>query len=288
MSTVPLPRRILVTGATGTLGRHVVAALARRPDIICRALSRRPPLARSGPLVEWASVDLRSDPLARPVEDVDAVIHLASGKGGGDDDVRATGRLLEAARAGGVRHVVVISIIGCDRIPLPFYASKLGIEAVVEAAGVPWSIVRVAQFHSFVARLISTPAALPVPSPIVTDLRFQPIDEVEAAAFLVDVALGPPLGRAPELAGPETLTLGRIAAFWFAAAGRPSTLLPVPLAAIARVPAAELATPAWTLDVLSGYEAGWNTPQGDRRLGSVTFAEWLRRAGEPDPEPSGI
>lgn len=285
---VRAPRRILVTGGTGTLGRHVVAYLARQPEIICRALSRRPRPAEFDPLVEWASVDLRGDPLAQSVEGVDAVIHLASGKGGGDDDVTATGRLLEAAKAGGVRHVVVISIIGCDRIPLPFYASKLRIEALAEAVGVPWSIVRVAQFHSFVARLISTPAALPVPSPIVVDLRFQPIDEAEAAAYLVDVALGPPLGRTPELAGPETLTLGRIAALWFAAAGRPSTLLPVPLAVIARAPAAELSNPAWTLDVLSGYEAGWNTPQGDRRLGSVTFAEWLQRAAELDPEPRGI
>ncbi|MGH2467464.1 MAG: SDR family oxidoreductase, partial [Candidatus Limnocylindrales bacterium] len=208
MSADPSARCILVTGATGTLGRQAVAQLAGRPDVVCRALSRRPQPAEPDRSVAWLAADLLGDPLEPVLDGVDAVIHLASGKGSGDEDVTATERLLEASKVAGVRHVVVISIIGCDRIPLPFYDSKRRIEALVEAAGAPSTVVRVAQFHSFVARLVSGPASLPLPSPIIADLRFQPIDEAEAAQFLVEVALGPPLGRAPELAGPEVLTLG--------------------------------------------------------------------------------
>ncbi|MEZ4595610.1 MAG: NAD(P)H-binding protein [Chloroflexota bacterium] len=96
-------------------------------------------------------------------------------------DVTGAQRLLAAAEAAGVRHVVVISIIGCDTIPLPFYASKMRIEALVRGSRAPWTIVRVAQFHPFVERLVATPAMLPIPAPIIADLRFQPVDEGEAA-----------------------------------------------------------------------------------------------------------
>jgi len=281
MSSTPPPRRILVTGATGTLGRRAVAELAGRTDVVCRALSRGEPPADPGPSAEWVKADLLADPLEAVVEGVDSLIHLASGKGRGDEDVASTGRLLGAAKAAGVRHVVVISIIGCDRIPLPFYDSKMRIEALTEAAGVPWSIVRVAQFHSFVARLVAAPARLAVPSPILADLRFQPIDEAEAARQLVETALGAALGRAPELAGPEVLTLERAAALWFAAAGRKPTLFPVALSAVAQSPGGGLPPldghplAAWTPGTLAGYQAAWNTPQGARWLGRVTFAEWL-------------
>ena len=178
MDDVAHPRRILVTGATGTLGREVVADLAARSGVVCRAVGHRAPPAGPGPTVssttiEWRTADLLTDSLEPLTGDVEAIVHLASVKGDGDADVTATGRLLEAARSAGVRHAVVISIIGGDRIPLPFYASKQRIEALTEAAGVPCSIVRVAQFHSFVARLVSVPADLPIPSPIVADLRFR-------------------------------------------------------------------------------------------------------------------
>jgi len=284
----PAPSRtVLVTGASGNLGRHAVAALAGRSDASCRALSRGAPPEGIGGLADWRRADLLADPLGPVLEDVDAIVHLASGKGPGDADVTATGRLLEAARAAGVRHAVVISIIGCDRIPLPFYGSKVRIEALAEASGIAHSVVRVAQFHSFVARLVAVPATLPVPAPIVADLRFQPIDEAEAAGRLVELALGPALGRAPELAGPEVLTLGRAVALWFAAAGRQPTLVPVALSEIARTRTGEPsalegpstagdAEPAgWTFGVLDGYRAAWNTPQGERWLGRVTFADWL-------------
>lgn len=286
MTGPPLPRKVLVTGATGILGRHVVAQLAGRAQVVCRALSRSGPPAEPDRSIQWRRGDLLTDPLEPLLDDIDALIHLASAKGSGDDDVAASARLLDAARTAGVAHAVVVSIIGCDRIALPFYDSKRRIEALVQGAGVPWTIVRVAQFHSFVARLVSAPAALPVPVPIFADLRFQSVDEAEAAAHLVEVALGPPLARAPDLAGPEVLTLGHAAALWFAATGKAPMLVPVPLAAIAGQTLAEPRSAPWAIAVLAGYQAGWNTPQGERRLGRVTFAEWLAaHHGERSPVP---
>ena len=270
-------RRILVTGATGTLGRHVIAALEDQPGVGARILSRRERPAVIATGREWVRADLATDSLDAALEDVDGVIHLASDKGSGEADVIGTRRLLAAAEGAGARHVVVISIIGCDRIPLPFYASKVRIEALTRASAIPWTIARVAQFHSFVERLVAAPAALPIPAPIVADLRFQPVDEREVADRLVEIALGTPRGDAPEIAGPEVLTLGEIATIWLAESGRPGTLVPVALDTIAPGSAGLPTIAPWVPGTLEGYRSGANTPHGDRTLGHVRFVDWLRQ-----------
>src|SRR5689334_13757012 len=203
--------RVLVTGGTGKVGARVVDALEGR-GIVPRVLSRRARPAQVPQLREWATADLVHDDLGAAMREVDVVVHLASEKGQGDADVIATERLLHAARAARIRHLVAISIVGCDRIPLPFYASKLAIEAAVRVAGVPWTVVRVTQFHSFVERLVASAATVPIPAPVFADLRFQPVDETEVADRFAEIALGPPLGDAPEMAGPQSRTLGEFTA----------------------------------------------------------------------------
>lgn len=268
------PSIVLVTGGTGTLGGHVVASLAERgvPD---RIVSRRDRRRGEAAGHDWIVADLEVDSLDPVLDGIDAVIHLASG-GGGEADITATRRLLHAAEAVSVRHVVVISIIGCDRIPLPYYASKVAIEQVTRASAVPWSIVRVAQFHSFVDRLVALPAAAPLPAPIIADLQFQPVDEREAADRLVGIALGDPLGYAPEVAGPEVLTLGEIAGTWLRESGREGSLIPIPLSALPADGASGSTILPWVRPALEGYRVGANTPHGDRTLGRVRFVDWLR------------
>jgi uncharacterized protein YbjT (DUF2867 family) len=272
----PALRRVLVTGGTGNLGRHVVAALDARPGVVVRIVSRRERPSGTPARHEWATTELVEGDLDTAMSDVHAVIHLASEKGSGDADVVATRRLLRAANAKGIRHAVVISIVGCDRIPLPFYASKRAIEEAVRGGGVPWTIVRVAQFHSFVERLVSAAAASPIPTPVVADLRFQPVDEQEVADRLVDLALGRAVGDAPEIAGPEVLTLAEIAALWLSVNRRPATLVPVTVSALAGEVASPLRPESWALGVLERYREAWNTPRAERTLGRVRFVDWLR------------
>jgi uncharacterized protein YbjT (DUF2867 family) len=272
-----MSRILLVTGGTGNLGRQVVAVLEQRDEATARILSRveRPPQAPA--TRQWFRADLLGDALEPALRDVDAVIHLASAKGTGEADVLATDRLLAAAKHACVRHFVFVSIIGCDRIPLPFYQSKMRIEQAVRVSGVPFSIVRIAQFHSFVERLVRSAATLPIPAPIAADVRFQPVDEHEVAERLLSIALGSPLEYAPEIAGPEILTLGEIAGTWLRLTGRPGTLISLPVEALVRCSATGPETEPWVRAVLEGYRAAWNTPQGPRTLGAVRFADWVRQ-----------
>jgi uncharacterized protein YbjT (DUF2867 family) len=264
---------VLVTGGTGKVGQHAARAIEQR-GLVARVLSRRQRPLEAPAARHWVQADLLRDDLSAAVEGVDAVIHLASEKSASDKDVTATRRLLAAAKSASIRHFVVISIIGCDRIPLPFYRTKVEIESAVREGSVPWSIARAAQFHSFVERLIAAAAISPIPTPFVGDLRFQAVDEREVAEFLLDIALGAPAGDAPEIAGPEVIELAEAARLWLAANRSSATLLPVQMEALfERAPSA----PPWARPVLEGYRDGLNTARGARTLGRVTFAEWLKR-----------
>lgn len=117
--------------------------------------------------------------------------------------------LLAAARKAGVGHFVILSIVGVDQVPgLDYYRAKTLQENILKAGSVPYSIVRATQFMEFIDAVMSWTAdgdtvRLPC-TPI------QPIAAAEVAAAVADVAAGPPLDGALEVAGPDTYPLDEL------------------------------------------------------------------------------
>ncbi len=184
---------ILVTGGTGDLGRPTVALLRQHGHDV-RILSRRP---GDGHIV--GDLD-RGEGVDAAVAGVDAIVHLASNA---RKDLPATERLLAAARAAGIGHVVYISIVGVDHIPYAYYRDKLANEHAIEASGLPHTILRATQFHSFPLRLLKLQSRFPFRFGV--DLPIQPIAEREVAQRLVELVEGEPIGRAADIGGPEIL-----------------------------------------------------------------------------------
>lgn len=219
--------RILVTGGTGTLGRQVVRQLVQdgRP---VRVLSRRPEPAGRPEVVEWAVGDLGLGAgIEEAVAGVATIIHCASDFRRARKDVPGTRRFLDTARRAGVRHLVYISIVGVDRVPLGYYQVKLAEERLVEESGVPWTILRATQFHDLVRLLLATTARLPIM--LVPGLRVQPIDTPEVATRLAELADGPPAGRASDLGGPQVRTFRDLASAYLRATGQRRLVLPLRL-----------------------------------------------------------
>src|SRR5947207_1589928 len=93
---------ILVTGATGTLGREVVSRLRAEGESV-RALSRRAHAGEAG--VTWVVADLVSgEELAAAVDGVDVIVHAASDPRHPRTDATGTAHLLAEASRAGVRH----------------------------------------------------------------------------------------------------------------------------------------------------------------------------------------
>lgn len=238
---------ILVTGGTGRLGRPTVARLRSAGNDV-RVLSRRD---GQGHVVG----DLHSGVgITEAVAGVNTVVHLATRNGRGD--VEPTRTLLEACRAAGVGHVVYMSIVGVDRIPLGYYREKLEVEGLLASSGLPNTILRATQFHDLVAGLFTAQRYLPVV--FAPAISFQPIAVADVAARVAELAGADAAGRVPDIGGPETLSAHELARQWEAAASVRRRIVP-------------LALPGKTF---AGYAAGHNLVPGPA-YGSGTFGDYL-------------
>ncbi len=245
---------LLITGGTGTLGRPTVAAL-RDAGVEPRILSRRP-----GP--GHAVADLQSGAgLPQALAGVDTVLHLATNR---RSDARATQRLVQAAPSAGVQHLVYLSIVGVDAVPLGYYRSKLACEELVAESGVPFTVLRATQFHDFVAGAFRAQRRLP--RVITVDAPFQPISTAAVAERLASLAVATPAnGRVDDLGGPEVLPMAELARQWLVASGA------APEAAERRV--VEWHAPG---KLVGAYRAGLHTT-GLPGPG-IRFADWAATA----------
>ncbi|MEH1099436.1 SDR family oxidoreductase [Micromonospora sp. CPCC 205561] len=219
--------RVLVTGASGRLGRVVLPRLGAEGWEVL-ATSRR---ARTGSPVRWVEVDLATgEGLAGAVTGVDAVLHLASSPNRGRQtrrvDVLGTRRLVVAAGQAGVRHLLYVSIVGVDRVPIPYYRHKLAAEQAVAAGPVPWSVLRATQFPEFLDGMLRGASRL---GPVIGDpaVLAQPVDPTEVADRLVRRLAAGPLRGIEEYGGPEVLRFDAAARAWREARRSRRPLLPV-------------------------------------------------------------
>ncbi|WP_034265188.1 SDR family oxidoreductase [Actinospica robiniae] len=213
----------LVTGGTGTLGAHFVPLL-RAAGSEVRVLTRHARPSEDG--VQYVACDLLAEddaPLRAALDGVDVVVHLAGGPKG--DDV-ATAHLVRAAAAAKIRHLVLISVIGADVVPIGYFQRKLTSEQVVERSGVPYTILRAAQFHDLALFTAQKMAKLPVlPAP--GGARWQPVDSRDVAARLVELTLGEPAGMVADMAGPSVYPLDGLVRDYLRASGKRRPRLPI-------------------------------------------------------------
>ncbi len=223
-------RHILVTGGTGMLGSHVVPQL-RDAGCDVRVLSRHSRAAAEG--IEYVASDLTTGEGIEPaVEGIEVIVHLAGSQKG--DDVK-TLNLVRAASKVGAPHLVYISVVGADRIPVVsgvdramfgYFASKRAAERVVADSGLPWTTLRATQFYELSLLTARAMAKLPV-LPVPARFRFQPVAAEEVAARLVELALGAPAGLVPDIGGPKVYGMDEILRKYLRAAGKRRPLIPV-------------------------------------------------------------
>ena len=242
--------RIVVAGATGSLGTHVVAAV--------RAAGHEPvPISRN------SGADLISGSgLEERLRGASAVIDASatsstSAKGSTDFFTTVTRNLLSAEREAGVPHHVAISIVGAARVDANYYAGKAAQEQILQAEPSGWSLLRTTQFHEFVRQLVGQGKVGPLQ--VVPAMRSQPIAAAEVAAELVAIASGDPRGLVPELAGPREERMADLVRRHLAATGQRRPVLEVPLPG------------AWGRAMRNGSLL----PSAGARRRGQTFDEWL-------------
>ncbi|MEV6634455.1 NAD(P)H-binding protein [Actinoplanes sp. NPDC051470] len=211
---------ILVTGASGNLGSALLPRLTPTYDV--RPMSRR---SRPG----WVAADLATGKgVSEAVRGADVVVHLASSPTRTRaTDVEGTRLLARAAATAGVRHFLYMSIIGIDRVPLPYYRRKLEAESVARLSGVPFTLLRAAQFPQLIDTFLKASSRLG-PSLIDRRLVFQPVAVEDVAGRIAELIAGPPVQGIVEFGGPRRLTLDELATAWKRGSCRPTWPIHIP------------------------------------------------------------
>jgi uncharacterized protein YbjT (DUF2867 family) len=242
--------RIAVAGATGRVGAAAIETLAADGHTAV-PISRR------------AGVDAYSgDGLPAALAGVDAVIDATNTSSQDEAEIvdffgTITRNLLEAEAAAGVRHHVLLSIVGVNHDQkVPHYAGKREQERLVSAGPVPWTIVQATQFHDLAA--MSAEWALQDGVATIAPLLVQPIAVDDVGRMLAEVAVEAPHNDRVQIAGPQTQDFVDMARRTFAVRGQDITLVPT--------------WQGWFGTDMAGEVL---LPGKDARLAPTTFDEWL-------------
>jgi uncharacterized protein YbjT (DUF2867 family) len=246
--------KIVVIGGTGLIGSKAVAILRQGGHEVVAASPRTGVNSITG------------EGLQEAMAGTQVVIDLANAPSWEDKAVleffETSGRNVHAAEAAaGVRHHVAVSIVGTDRMPdNGYFRAKAAQEKLIEASGIPYTIIRATQFMEFLGGIAD--AGAQGSTVRLSPGLFQPIAADDVAAITADVALAAPRRGIVEIAGPERAPLYEFVARYLRAVGDPREVVGDPEARYfgGRVEERSL------------------VPLGDARLGRIGLDEWLRRS----------
>src|SRR5881227_2249710 len=246
--------KIVVIGGTGLIGSKTVAILRQGGHEVVAASPNTGVNTITGQGLKEAMAGTQ------------VVIDLANSPSFEDKAVpkffETSGRnLLAAEAAAGVRHHVALSIVGTDRTPENgYFRAKVAQEKLIEASGIPYTIIRSTQFLEFLDGIAASSADGNTVR--LSPGLFQPIAADDVAVIVADVALAAPRNGIVEIAGPERAPFSEIVARYLKAVGDPRTVVSDPEARY------------WGGRV----EERSLVPLGEARLGRISLDEWLRRS----------
>ncbi len=246
--------KIVVIGGTGLIGSKTVPILRQGSQEVLAASPKSGvnTITGAGLKDALAGAQVVIDLVNSPSFEDKAVLEF----------FQTSGRNLHPAEAAaGVRHHIALSIVGTDRTPdNGYFRAKVAQEKLIEASGIPCTIIRSTQFFEFLGGIADSCADGNVIR--LSPGLFQPIAADDVAGFVAEVALAAPRNGIDEIAGPERAPFNEIIARYLKAIGDPRQVVRDPEARYfgGRVEERSL------------------VPLGEARLGRIGLDEWLRRS----------
>jgi uncharacterized protein YbjT (DUF2867 family) len=245
--------KIVIIGGTGLIGSKTAPILRQRGHEVVAASP------------DTGVNTITGEGLKEALAGAQVVIDLANSPSFEDKAVleffeTSERHLLPAEVSAGVQHHVALSIVAVDRTDNGYFRAKVAEEKLIEASGVPYTIIRATQFMEFLRGIADSSAEGNIVK--LPPVLFQPIAADDVAANVAEVALAAPQNAIVEIAGPERAPFNEIVARYLKAVGDPRKVVSDPAAGY------------WGGQV----EERSLVPLGEARLGRIGLDEWLRRS----------
>ena len=248
--------KIVIVGGTGLIGKPLVQLLQ---DAGHDAVPASPTTGVN---------TLTGEGVAAAFENADVVVDIPNSPSFEDGPVMeffqtSTKTIAEAARAAGVGHHVVLSIVGADRMDdIGYMRAKIAQEEIVKVSGVPYTIVRATQFFEFLAGIAEGTADSTTVR--LSPALMQPVAAAEVSEVLAEAATKAPANSTWELGGPEALPIVELGRRVLEKAGDSREIVTDPSVGY-------FGGNVDDTSLVTGQD-----PKLQHRLGTVTLEEWLQ------------
>jgi uncharacterized protein YbjT (DUF2867 family) len=245
--------KILIIGGTGLIGSKTATILRQGGHDVVAASPNTGVNTITG------------EGLKEALAGVEVVVDLANSPSFEDRAVleffETSGRnLLAAEAAAGGQHHIALSIVGTDRTDNGYFRAKVAQEKLIEASGIPYTIIRSTQFLEFLGGIVAD--GTEGDKVRISTGLFQPIAADDVAATVADVALAKPANGIVEIAGPECAPFNEIVARYLKAVGDPREVVGDPEA-----------------HYFGGLVQERSlVPLGQARLGPTRLEDWLKQS----------
>ena len=245
--------KIVVIGGTGLIGSKLVAKLAAQGQeaVVAAPSTGVNTLTGAGLAEVLAGAEVVVDVSNSPSFEKGQAVEFFQ---------TSTRNLLTHEARAGVGHHVALSVVGTERLlQIGYFHGKLAQETLIREGSVPYSIVRATQFFEFLEGIAKV-------GTVGDEVRLghqliQPMAADDVAEQLARVAVGAPLKRIIDVAGPARFRLDEFVRQGLAARKDPRPVIADAAAGYYGAPVPESAL----------------VPSGEARLGAIHFEDWLRR-----------
>ncbi len=243
--------KLVIIGGTGLVGKKLVKRLRNEGY---QAVAASPTFGVNA---------LTGEGLAEALEGASVVVDVSNSATFEDETAlkffeTSTRNLLTYEAAAGVRHHVVLSVVGLERLPeYGYFRAKLAQENLIKGASIPYSIIRATQFFEFIGNIADE--STEDNKVRLASALIQPMAADDVAGAVAAIAAGTPVNGIVEIAGPQQFRLDELVRRELAAFNDPREVISEPHAQY------------------FGGELSERTlvPDSDARLGETRFESWL-------------
>ncbi|MCS4243081.1 uncharacterized protein YbjT (DUF2867 family) [Rhizobium sp. BIGb0125] len=259
ITQVAMPNRenmmkVVIIGGSGLIGSKVSGILEAAGHQVVAASRRNGIDAVTG------------EGLAAAIKDAEVVVDVTNSPSFEEEAVlefftKSSTNATSFAKHAGVKHYVLLSIVGIERLPEnAYFRAKIAQEEIIKNAGVPYTIVRATQFLEFLDAIAYTSTSDDVVT--VSTAYIQPIASADVAGFVADAAVNVPLNGIVEVAGPEAFPTDKLIGTYLSSKGDKRTVVGDPEAEYfgAKLEATSL------------------VPVKSHKVGETTFEAWIKTA----------